>query len=484
MPRQVAAEGPSPPDPCEAFLSIVDRFLGLEHELGLFERNVRGVAYWPLMRLAAINRVAAKRGFYANTSTLLARKMPAGEKLRRLARFNPLLSTQRRRHVVVRGALQYQAGAASSDLYTDPILGDLPAEETEIVDLNEAGLAVDRMGEIRATSAYALDRVKALAGSVHSRIVPRSAAWQRARAELLEVERRFAAEFDAHVPLASLALANIVHFRAMHFAWRRYFRLRRPSFVILGVQGYGYEGLVRAAHDVGATVVEMQHGTIYRGHLGYHFPGRRSVPDVPDVFLAFGPRWERLAEFPSNMRCGSFGFRALAEARARLRGPEAERRRQVAVLTADPFHAELAVEAARVLAAPPLGLAVTLRPHPADPFDYRAAIAAAGMPGIAFAGPERPVHELLASSEYAVTGFSTTLFEAMYFGCKAIAMPLGYEAFLAPLVAGTKARIVRRVDELAAAVAVAEPPGPMHDYFDDSRPKLLDVLAELRQARP
>ena len=62
------------------------------------------------------------------------------------------------------------------------------------------------------------------------------------------------------------------------------------------------------------------------------------------------------------------------------------------------------------------------------------------------------MHELLARSEFVVTGQSTSAFEALALGCKVICLAPQYEPILNPLFAGTPTRVVSSASEVAAVM--------------------------------
>src|SRR5690606_28971419 len=55
--------------------------------------------------------------------------------------------------------------------------------------------------------------------------------------------------------------------------------------------GSGNQAMIAGARDIGAKVVELQHGIISRFHLGYSWPGRPSVAYAPDELWCFGDFW-------------------------------------------------------------------------------------------------------------------------------------------------------------------------------------------------
>lgn len=71
---------------------------------------------------------------------------------------------------------------------------------------------------------------------------------------------------------------------------------------------YGKEGIIAAAQDLNIEVVELQHGSITRFHLGYHYSIKEDIPYFPNYFYTFGKYWEEIINFPVNTRLKTYGF--------------------------------------------------------------------------------------------------------------------------------------------------------------------------------
>jgi hypothetical protein len=65
------------------------------------------------------------------------------------------------------------------------------------------------------------------------------------------------------------------------------------------VVGYGRAELIKAAKDLNIKIIEFQHGTFSKYHLGYSYPNYKKELDYfPDEFWVWNEYWRNLIDFP------------------------------------------------------------------------------------------------------------------------------------------------------------------------------------------
>lgn len=77
--------------------------------------------------------------------------------------------------------------------------------------------------------------------------------------------------------------------------------LKKSNFkIIIVVNSYGNLGLIYAANELRLDTIEIQHGSINKYHLGYHFPyvKKNSIKSFPKKMILFGNFWKFKANFP------------------------------------------------------------------------------------------------------------------------------------------------------------------------------------------
>lgn len=466
----------APPVDGRGVEALLDRFFRFELGERLFDRRFCGIALWQQIRLPIFVKLCTTQGFFHNSPVLPKPSLSQRDRRRLLTRFNPLLAPRRASIVVIESPTLYRRGSGTIDIYTEPVIAQLGHVDIERVDMS--GGPLEAIPGVRHASALAIDTIRVRASRFYARLFRRRFTAGEEAEALRRLDARLAEEFAVPRAASSIALGTLVHFLAGRIAWRCYFALRRPRLVILGVQAYGFEGLISAAQRYGARVVELQHGAIYPGHLGYHLPAPGPLNPHVDALLTFGRIWHGAVQFATELHRATIGFPYLQEALAAHAPVIAAKRPQIAVLSCDPFQGEPLLDAVGSLgtASP---LPIVIRPHPSDPFDYGAGVPPRLHGRVRVASPSEPVHRLLAESEYAVCGPSTTLFEALAFSCRTVGLPLAFRSVFEPLLAGTGARIAAAPSDAGEALRAAGPPGDMSAWFEPRPPALRDLLDQL-----
>lgn len=450
----------------------------LEAEFELVGRDFYGVPLWPAVRMDLFVQLATRLGSYGSAQIQYGAPRSKWSSLRWL-RSNPYLQRERVKFVVVGASRIARHEGKDIDTYTNHLLGELPADASEYV--CTAG-APEKMRFPEGLAAcdgqpiFALYRIRRKLWSM--RLSRDNVGLRIANDITREVNSRLTLRYGFSVELDQIVNRTAGHYLAQRDAWKSFFRIRQPKVVIMGDQCYGNEGQIRAAHEVGAKVVEIQHGVIFPGHPAYHFKGRPVVEDRPDLFLLFGEGWGRGMAFPRNMRTGLIGFGPIRKAQKKLVSEAFPRTRQVAVLSSHPFCADLLVDAVRrVLEADPLNR-VVIRPHPTDPFVYRSAFDQATHRQIYFSSPAEPIDELLVRSEYVVTGPSAVAFEGLALGCKVVCLQSDFSQLQRELLESTNIRTAISVDQIPLQMREARVQSDTDEIFSFETEDLCTLISK------
>ena len=477
--RAIVAEQPDEAETATrpVLTDVSDFLFALEAEFKLVDRPFYGAPTWAYLRNVVCNILFAHIGAYSNKNTFRETPRPIISNFDKWVRKNPFLNVTRKRFVVIGSPVMYREGDRLVDLYTDDLVSDLPSDDSELVRLESAALRKPASGTIRSYNNDCIEFLYRHARSFHSRAIERKPVNRPDLEALEEITGRIRKRFGAELPISAMARDAAVHFLAQRSAWMPYFRLRRPQFVFLGVQSYGYEGLISAAQRCGATVAERQHGLVSNFHYGYHFPGCPVVPNRPEIYLMFGPGWEHAGDYPKNTKCLSYGFEPILKARQRLASGEWVKRPNLAVLSSDPFCHELLVSAIEAILTRDPAMTAAIRSHPGDPFDYAGEVRRRGLGArVTIASNLEPVHRFIATSEYVLTGPSTVTAEAMALSCKVICVALQYRSGMERLLQGTAVKFADSVPDIVTAFATVAAPTEDYGFFEPGRLNLLELI--------
>ena len=223
------------------------------------------------------------------------------------------------------------------------------------------------------------------------------------------------------------------------------------------VNAYSHPSLVVGARQAGAKVIEIQHGFISEYHPAYHYPKIR-IQSAPNVLLTWGDHWVKAANFPKGMRAKTVGpANNYLLARAGFKEKSAEN----TILFSSQGAIGKALIAQAINWATELPeFEITFRLHPNEDLAEYQKLA---LPkNLTLSHKDPSFLDLMQSNRYLVGGFSTTIYEAMGFGLRAIALRLpGVENLNQAIASGD--------------VAIAD--------LDLSRKALLDLLARATPAR-
>jgi hypothetical protein len=191
----------------------------------------------------------------------------------------------------------------------------------------------------------------------------------------------------------------------------------RPKVIFVEAAHYGGRNasIVAAAQQLGIVTAEIQHGFLSREHPcynmapGYIEAGKRTL--LPDYLLTYGPFWQKDLQTPAQLV--TVGHPTLLETAHLLRSSSGRSKIRILIIS-QPAYIETLLNFARSLASQSSGRAsVCVRPHPNDDRTLFRDLAGSGA-----TVDEGALYQSLAAATCVIGVNSTTLFEALAFGCK------------------------------------------------------------------
>ena len=102
---------------------------------------------------------------------------------------------------------------------------------------------------------------------------------------------------NVSLDIKKFLLSNTRKFKPTYSFYLRMFKKTKPKKIYL-VVSYGRGELIKAAKDLNIEVIELQHGTFSRYHLGYSFPNKCKLEYFPDKFYVWNQYWKNLIKLP------------------------------------------------------------------------------------------------------------------------------------------------------------------------------------------
>ena len=178
------------------------------------------------------------------------------------------------------------------------------------------------------------------------------------------------------------------------------------------VNAYSHPTVVLGAKLARVRVYELQHGFISNLHPAYSYPANSSVQSLPSVLLCWGEHWKESFSKAKNLRVEIIGANPSFWDYLRKTHPKSNR----VVITSQGAIGNKLFAIAENFAKFLDTYEVIFRLHPnEDPEQY-----STNLKNLEISHREPKFLDLIASAEYLVGGFSTTLFEGAALGCKVI----------------------------------------------------------------
>ncbi|MDD3591330.1 MAG: hypothetical protein PHO65_01665 [Sulfurovum sp.] len=304
------------------------------------------------------------------------------------------------------------------DVYTKYFIDELRQSGTDIVELESAHLGVHpkkRKKFVRYTDWIALFQ------KVYKLFLKVNIAGEK-----LEIFKKVEDEINSichsNVDLVTYVPKSIKTYKATYKIYNKIFQKIKPK-VLYTVVSYGQAPIIKAAKDNSIEVVELQHGTFSKYHLGYSFPNRNEPLEYfPDKFFVWNEFWKKMIKLPlSDENLVVDGFRYLDAQKSKFEHLK-KKENQLVVLSQGAIGnimAEKFLECYDRFKE----YDIKYKLHPGE-FDrwqsYPALKILSEFTNVEVLTDGVHLYELFATSSLQVGVFSTALYEGTEFGCDTI----------------------------------------------------------------
>jgi hypothetical protein len=456
------------------YVAVWEAIWRIERDLGLLEREIAGVRYWPLIRGRVVDIVSHALGLFAlsqprfrsfGSRQIVSHALPLAthhslSPWRISGSFDSILVPFARKHL--------QEGRPT-DIFTGGLLNEPALGRTLVLDAWDPRemLAPSERHEVRSRNHFT---ARALAGAiVYLPALVREI--ERHRGELSAAIRR-ELQTEAMISAAHFALRIAVFKEGRRLA-RQVIR-RSGARRLFFVTGQGAGAIAAAAQDCGLPTFEFQHGMIGRYQSAYHYPGRPFVPYAADTLLLFGPHWRDSAEFARNTRTLVIGSSNIAKYRelAVARHP-----RRVFIASQGTIGRQLfalVCNAARL--APEWAFVFRPHPHERSALYPELSLPVDKPANLRISSAKEDFYALLASSAVQVGVYSTTLFEGMALGVRSIVVALpGWEQ-MAQVIAQGDAVLAHDAGDIARLLSSAPAAAQPERYYAAPPPSIAELI--------
>ena len=270
------------------------------------------------------------------------------------------------------------------------------------------------------------------------------------------LEHEFQQRLNSKAPLANMIKRQIFRFHIFYKAYTRLLKKTRPDKIIM-VTAYSQMPLIAAARDLGIPTYEVQHGTISTNHMGYYYPHCEAPPYMPDTLLAHGSFWTRKPPLPKSIKTEIIGAAHVSA----IQSPNPKTKNQILFFSQGTVAADLFPFAQQVAKAAP-DYHIIYRLHPSEIADD-------------YTSPDIANFEIrhggdgffddLTGSEFIATVYSTTIYEAMACGAKAIVAGLNGHNAVQDIIDNGDAVLAKTPDDFVKALTTAKPCSTPEKYY-------------------
>lgn len=241
-----------------------------------------------------------------------------------------------------------------------------------------------------------------------------------------KLENIITQKFNKNYPLKNEIIWQVTRFKTQYKKYSKLFIKKSPRIIYL-ICSYGKEGMIHAAKVKNMEVVELQHGSIDRMHLGYSFENNKSVPYFPDRLLLFGKYWSDSTPIPlEKEKIEVIGYSFFNSQLKKYKGVVQEKKK-VLFISQWPIGKKLSEKAVEV-ARDNKDFEIIYRLHPQEKNSwklfYPILYQNRDITNLTIDDSDNDLHLELAKSKYVIGVSSTAINESLAFDCTVLLLNL------------------------------------------------------------
>lgn len=431
---------------------VYQAFLDLESDLSLFEWRENDIPLWERLRFSVYRSVLQASGAFGQPQDSIEKDTTdflRGGYLwaRNIAFRNPLFGDE---HDLLIWGHQRRKQLNDGywwDLYVDPLFEKLPVDHQYV----ESDHNLTHHHPPKSNNVDYLDIIT-FTSTIYRKLMWRSERLTSSR--VTEIEKELKKRFGVDVDIGRLAYEELTDRRIYLPLYRRLLERVSPEVAFV-VVGYGRETFIEACSEADIPVVELQHGTIDKYHLGYSFPGDREKQCAPDFLFTFGPVWTDGVELPVDEKnVFPIGYQYLEREYEQYQNTE--NREEVVFISQGTIGEQLSKLATELAEERRQDVTITYKLHPGEYNRWRTNYPWLLESNVNVVADEVPLYELLSRASTQVGVYSTAVYEGLRFRTPTILMNTNGISHMERLVAEYDIPVVSDVDQLQTALSSVE----------------------------
>ncbi|RBQ23127.1 hypothetical protein ALNOE001_11460 [Candidatus Methanobinarius endosymbioticus] len=284
---------------CETIKDICDILFSLEEKYDLNHVQIQGIYIWQLIRIYVYYEISRKIEVFGSPQqgkvTIIDKILSFIPFIKNSLFSNPLSGNYSKKILIFDHPRKVKHEGTYKDIYTHFLIDDLKNIE-DSYEVIKSPYLNKHEGKKKKYIKYN-DRI--FLGSYFYKKITNLKLKTCEKNKIDNLQRELNSQFNIEIDLLNIVKNHILDFKYQYKKYDSLFKKRKTKYVLV-VVAYENQALLAAAHSNGIKVIELQHGTISKYHLGYNYPNIRDkyLEYFPDQILSFGEYWKKVANYP------------------------------------------------------------------------------------------------------------------------------------------------------------------------------------------
>ena len=403
--------------------NICRKMWKLEKDFLLFEKKIKNIYFWKLVRFPVFNKIAIEQNIYKKAHTYKKKNfwIKMYSKYLRIINtvFYNILRNKNPVDILIFVSRNKKFNKErKNDIYSEGIRKEVENKNYEFVE--------HLITENKYNKNYICDDHFSFYWYVKKKFNLLNLN-QKENMYVNEIEKLIKNSFNISIDIKSLIVNKILNFQQDYAFYKKVFKIRKVKKIYITCS-YGKEALIEAAKKKNVESIELQHGTINKYHMGYSYPDIKNIPYFPDKLYLFGKFWKESTPLPiKDKNIKYYGFEYLKMKYDKYKNVD-KNKKQIIFISQGTIGKKLS-KMAYNFSKKNKKYDILYKLHPGEierwENDYPDLINADKLKNFKLIkSNNKTIHEYLSKSEYQIGVYSTAIYEGLIFNCKTILLDL------------------------------------------------------------
>ena len=435
-------------------IKLRDIFLDMEYKNKLLRWKIQNVFAWQSARIAIyntlLNRIVPTNNYSINDRSKQKYRLILKRMFTNIILHNPYFSFAKSETLVFDSGRKYLVNGKYIDIYIEQICSELEEKNISFTRYSTSyqtdHLSPRKMKEKHLDTVYVLAKILSHYINVdHTH-----------ESELIEnIEHDIHTYFNVEMNIGSILRQEIKRFKSQYLLYKILLMIKKPTSIYI-VNYTDKAPLIKAAKDLDIVVNELQHGLIVKESMVANYP------NVPLDSLEYFPNryyvWEEKEMCTSVIPLSASNIIPFKNANLHhmlnMYNNYVKAQKKLLVIS-QPLWSQKILSYIQDNIIYLQALEVVYKIHPSEDrviFDKSFLNDTDKYPNVKFIDNSVSIYQLLSESTHVLGIYSTSVFEAAYFGCKVLLLNLPGIEFSYSLVETGKAQIINPDSDISQYV--------------------------------